>query len=358
MGLENSLVLMSRASQMLAEATTIQKAKELMDLALTAADWAKRKGVGDEVIQYAKGYAFEAERRMGALLKATERNPGAQPSKKDGGTMEEPPSNIPTLKDLGITKGKSSQAQFLADLPEGKFEEIKSGKKTVAKIKKESKQEKEKQDLAAAQKKITAEARKHLESISELRVCSCKELFESGIKPDVVITDPPYSKEFLPLFSELAQACKDVPLVAVMSGQSYLPEVLKRLCQHLEYGWILAYLTPGGQSIQQWPVKVNSFWKPILIFGKSEEWFGDVAKSKLNDNDKRFHGWGQSESGMMDIVERLTKPGQLVCDPFLGGGTTAVVSFALGRRFIGCDIDSKSIDTTKQRLEGNLLCKK
>ena len=25
---------------------------------------------------------------------------------------------------------------------------------------------------------------------------------------------------------------------------------------------------------------------------------GDVIKSDVNDNDKRFHGWGQSESGM------------------------------------------------------------
>lgn len=42
-----SLAVMSRAAEMLAEATTIQKAKELKDLALTAADWAKRKKMGE-----------------------------------------------------------------------------------------------------------------------------------------------------------------------------------------------------------------------------------------------------------------------------------------------------------------------
>jgi hypothetical protein len=38
---ETSLVLMERAAILLAEANTIQKAKELKTLALTAADWAR-----------------------------------------------------------------------------------------------------------------------------------------------------------------------------------------------------------------------------------------------------------------------------------------------------------------------------
>ena len=86
------------------------------------------------------------------------------------------------------------------------------------------------------------------------------------------------------------------------------------------------------------------------MFGEAAEWFGDVAISKPNDNDKRFHGWGQSESGMADLVERLTKPGQLICDPFLGGGTTAVVSLALGRRFVGCDIKAAHVEQAKSRV--------
>jgi len=135
-----------------------------------------------------------------------------------------------------------------------------------------------------------------------------------------------------------------------MSGQTYLPEVMRRLCEHLHYRWTLAYLTPGGQAVQQWKAKVNTAWKPVLLFGEAVEWFGDVAVSKPNDNDKRFHDWGQSESGMADLVERLSKPGQLVCDPFLGGGTTAVVALALGRRFVGCDISSRNVEKAKARV--------
>jgi DNA modification methylase len=127
---------------------------------------------------------------------------------------------------------------------------------------------------------------------------------------------------------------------------------MARLCAHLKYRWTLAYLTPGGQAVQQWPVKVNTTWKPVLLFGESVDWFGDTATSKLND--KRYHHWGQSESGMADLIERLTKPGQLVCDPFLGGGTTAVVSLATGRRFVGCDIDESAVLKTRERVEAQL----
>jgi len=253
---------------------------------------------------------------------------------------------------VGVSGKLVSAAKAIREADPERFEKVKQGTLSVAKAKKEIKAEQDKRDLFEAQANITEEKRKSIESVCDLRVCSCAELFASGIKPDAVITDPPYPKEFLPVFSELAEGCKaaGVPLVAVMSGQSYLPEVMRRLCEHLRYRWTLAYMTPGGQSVQQWPAKVNTAWKPVLLFGDAAEWFGDVAVSKPNDNDKRFHGWGQSESGMADLIERLTKPGQLVCDPFLGGGTTAVVSLALGRRFVGCDIDAAHVEQAKVRV--------
>jgi DNA methylase len=37
------------------------------------------------------------------------------------------------------------------------------------------------------------------------------------------------------------------------------------------------------------------------------------------------------------FVEIFSKPGDLMCDPFLGGGTTAIAARTLGRGFIGAD---------------------
>jgi|LakMenEpi03Aug12_release.lakeMendotaPanAssembly.Ray.scaffolds.fasta_scaffold19409_8 hypothetical protein len=259
-------------------------------------------------------------------------------------------------KAAGVSTGQIGMAEQVMKKAPKLWEKAKQGevsiKSAYAKVKKEIKAEQDKRDLAEAQNQIDAEKRKNIESVCDLRACSCADLFASGIRPDAVITDPPYPHEFLPVFTELAEGCKaaEVPLVAVMSGQSYLPEVIQRLSKHLRYRWTLAYMTPGGQAVQQWQAKVNTSWKPVLLFGEALEWFGDVATSKPNDNDKRFHTWGQSESGIADLVERLTKPGQLVCDPFLGGGTTAVVCLALGRRFVGCDIDPAHIQQTKARV--------
>jgi len=218
-----------------------------------------------------------------------------------------------------------------------------------AKALKEIKAEQDKRDLAEAQKKISADKRRKIESVCDLRVCSCAELFASGIKPDAVITDPPYPQEFLPCFTELAEGCKaaGVPLVAVMSGQSYLPEVMRRLCEHLRYRWTLAYMTPGG-SCRIWPVKIDCQWKPVILFGEANEVVFDVFRSETGD--KRFHEWGQSLSGMAALVERLTKPGQLIADPFLGAGTTGAVAIKLGRRFVGCDIDRDAVEQARARM--------
>ena len=292
-------------------------------------------------------FAEEAKKRQLKTLKK-----GASSVVENVPQREQARSRDQAAKTVGISGKSVSQAKAIKQADPERFEKVIAGKLSLAKATKEVKAEQDKRDLADAQKTITEEKRKDIESVCDLRVCSCAELFASGIRPDAVITDPPYPKEFLHVFNGLAECCKaaNVPLVAVMSGQSYLPQVMENLCRHLKYRWTLAYMTPGGQAVQQWQAKVNTSWKPVLLFGESLEWFGDVAVSKPNDNDKRFHHWGQSESGMADLVERLTKPGQLVCDPFVGGGSTAVVSLALGRRFVGCDIDAECVQKTKDRV--------
>jgi len=188
----------------------------------------------------------------------------------------------------------------------------------------------------------------------------CADIADARLEPDsldIIITDPPYSQEFLPVYAELAKfaahALKPGGSMLVMVGQSYLPEVLALMTPYMRYHWTLAYLTPGGQSVQLWQRKVNTFWKPVLWFVKGEyagDWIGDVAKSAVNDNDKRFHDWGQSESGMADLIERFTYPGQTICDPFVGGGTTGVVALQMNRQFVGIDSDPNAIVTTKQRI--------
>ncbi len=136
----NSVAIFTRAAQMLAEADTIQKTHELKDLALTAADWARRRAMGDEAVQYARSYALAAERKMGEMLAQTERDKGGRPPETGNATL--PVSTSPTLADLGLTKRDSAEAQKLAALPEESFERVRSGDQTRAEaLREQSKRE-------------------------------------------------------------------------------------------------------------------------------------------------------------------------------------------------------------------------
>ncbi|MGI8661484.1 MAG: hypothetical protein ACR2LH_10755 [Thermoleophilaceae bacterium] len=80
----------------------------------------------------------------------------------------------------------------------------------------------------------------------------------------LILTDPPYPAEFLPLWSDLAEFVGRVLVpggsLLAYSGQGNLPEVLTRLSEHLRYWWTLA-LTHGHGS-QNLPGKfVTIGWK-------------------------------------------------------------------------------------------------
>ncbi len=52
------------------------------------------------------------------------------------------------------------------------------------------------------------------------------------------------------------------------------------------------------------------------------------------------------------IVLMSTDPGDVVLDPFLGTGTTAIAAKTLGRNFIGIDIDPEYVKIATEKIEG------
>jgi DNA modification methylase len=53
----------------------------------------------------------------------------------------------------------------------------------------------------------------------------------------------------------------------------------------------------------------------------------------------------------MEAGDTSSDEGDLVGDFYLGSGTSAVVCSELNRKFVGCDINQRSIDITKLRLK-------
>jgi len=173
---------------------------------------------------------------------------------------------------------------------------------------------------------------------------------------DFIITDPPYPREYLPLYETLAERAAEwlAPggLLVVMVGLSYLDEIITMMTRQLDYYWTACYLLPE----QPTPLRrraVNTSWKPLLMFArKGGEYhgkiFGDVFTSPKPAKD--HHDWEQSAEGMLAIVRQLCLPGQWILDPFVGSGTTGVAALRHGCFFHGIDTDEGALAIARRRL--------
>lgn len=293
----------------------------------------------------------ESQRAMIAARLATLRN-GQRPSSIDEGAITQGKA----AQLLNVSKPSVERARVV--LEKGTPElvaAVDAGRITVSKAAKSAKAAKELQALTAADVTIpqacTVEVADIYDGLPGVGDCTV----------DAIITDPPYGEQAIPLYRALAAVASRVlkpgaPCL-VLTGQMHLPAVLQALTETLEYRWTLAYLTPGGQSPQIWPHKVNTFWKPLLWMAKGPigaptEWRGDVVKTPVNDNDKRFHGWGQNIAGFTDIVLRFTQQQDVILDPFVGGGTTGAAAVVQNRSFIGFDSDPASVNIARARIGG------
>lgn len=122
------LVKLDQARVLLAEATTIQAAKQIVSMAAAAEEYAREANLSVETYNYAAEIRLRAERRLGEILRETPKNEGragmGRPSL--GTTKTEAPKPapiVPRLADVGITYKQSSRAQKLAKIPEEQFEE-------------------------------------------------------------------------------------------------------------------------------------------------------------------------------------------------------------------------------------------
>jgi site-specific DNA-methyltransferase (adenine-specific) len=75
-----------------------------------------------------------------------------------------------------------------------------------------------------------------------------------------------------------------------------------------------------------------------------------TGKERLRVNGAKAHATQKPEALLMRVLLATTKPGDVVLDPFLGTGTTAVVAKRLGRRWIGIERDPQYAALAEQRI--------
>lgn len=87
---------------------------------------------------------------------------------------------------------------------------------------------------------------------------------------------------------------------------------------------------------------------------KDTDWNFSICRGNERERDEngiKLHPTQKPLKLIQQVLITATKKGDLVLDPFLGSGTTAVVATALGRQWIGIEKEEKYIRVTERRLE-------
>ena len=174
---------------------------------------------------------------------------------------------------------------------------------------------------------------------------------------DLIFTDPPYIKEQMYLYEwlseEAARVLKPDGFLMTYVGTYWKLEAMQQLATHLAYYWDCIEIHRHNKPFM-WVNGAHSSYKSLLIFAKHRKhkprkqffdaWVG-------TGEDKRYHTWGQAESTARYYIDCFSFPGDLVWEPFAGGGTTPSICRILGRNFIAFEIDPATADIARKRLE-------
>ncbi len=142
----------------------------------------------------------------------------------------------------------------------------------------------------------------------------------AGLRPgsaDLLCTDFPYGKEFLPELPALAEfaarVLKDEGLLVTHSGVLYLDHVMEAFGRHLTYAWMLPAIWHGPARWLRCRA-VNNRWKPVLVYYKNRfphlsQW-RDVLE--FDGKEKQWHKWQQPLAEVEYLVTTFSRPGDLV----------------------------------------------
>ena len=179
---------------------------------------------------------------------------------------------------------------------------------------------------------------------------------------DLICTDPPYLKKYLPLYSwlgfEARRVLKPDGFLLVYAGNYWKNDIFCRLgATYLDYYYDFI-LVNGGASPVLWNRKIIARHKSILAYNQP----GSKARPRTNvlsafngsKADKRYHEWGQDENSARYFVDCFSQPGDLVVDFFCGGGTVPVVCQALDRRYLAFELDPEVAERARDRVANDM----
>ena len=236
--------------------------------------------------------------------------------------------------------------------PEEQVKIIQSGRSNITKNVKKA--------LARQARQEVKDKAKELEPISEVTILAGdmaevgKEIDDNSV--DLILTDPPYAKEFLPEWQKLSdfadRVLKPSGFLVAYTGTMFLDKIISILSTKLNYYWFISLMFTGNTQLEfSRHVKCNH--RPVLVYAKPpfkpvDTYFKDTIKGSGRSKD--LHDWQQGLGELYPLLETFSKAGDIVVDPFAGSGTTLIAAYQKGRRAIGIEIDKENVEVIKGRL--------
>ena len=122
---------------------------------------------------------------------------------------------------------------------------------------------------------------------------------------------------------------------------------------HLTFHWPCAVVPKVRQAKLVPGLYVQAGYHPLLWFTKNKRRtkvsVSDTIESERG-NKITEHPWAQCLKEARYYIEKLSRKGSLIVDPFLGSGTTGVAALQLGRRFTGIEINPETARKAEARI--------
>lgn len=79
------------------------------------------------------------------------------------------------------------------------------------------------------------------------------------------------------------------------------------------------------------------------------KWHG-MLQEDMKHKEKRYHPTQKPVKLFMQIIEKYSQPTDLILDPFLGSGTTAIACQKTGRHWIGIEREAAYCEIARKRI--------
>ncbi len=140
-------------------------------------------------------------------------------------------------------------------------------------------------------------------------------------------------------FESLVSLHKEGRLHAPRGGEVVVDEENRRV-----------YASKGGNiGVKYYAQKINN--NKYIIEKALDNLWEDIPGLGTIPGEDLGYPTQKTEPLLKRIVSVSSNPGDIVLDCFIGSGTTAAVAQKMGRKWVGCDINKGSIQTTNKRLQ-------